>query len=200
MPVGEFAVKPDVEEGRDEERVNGYILRFADHWSVPMVEIKIGQPKSTTIVLADAGRQSLAEEVAKLLAQGERVIAVDPWYFGECALGKQDFLMGLVLSTVGDRPLGLQVAQLNDVMEWAAQAKHPVRLESFGPRTSLTALCAAAISSGVHEVVTHDGLASLKDVLHQNKAVNEGPDLFTFGLLEFTDIAQLKAACDRPAR
>jgi len=175
-------------------------LRFADHWTLPVIEFTRAQPKSTTIVIADGGRKSASESIAKRLDQGERVIVCDLWYFGESALGPQDFLYGLLMSTVGERPLGLQVAQVAAVTEWAEQNGQPIRLESFGPRTSLIALCAAITSEKVSDVQTHDGLSSLKDVLTQNKAVNEAPELFTFGLLEFTDIPQLKAAFKKPVK
>lgn len=200
-PAGEFTVKHVAEIARNEERMNSYILSFAGEWSVAIVEISLGQPKSTTIVIADAGRKSIPDSISKLLEQGERVIAVDPFYFGESALGNKDFLYGLLLSSVGERPLGIEAAQVAAVAKWAAgEKKSTVRLESFGPRTSLVALCAAVFSEAVTDLTTHDALKSLKDVIAQNKAVNEAPDLFTFGLLEFTDIPQLTTAFGKPVK
>lgn len=201
-PAGEFKVTSVSEEARNEERINRYVLRFADQWSVPIVELSLGKPKSTTIVIADAGRKSIPEPIAKLLEQGERVIAVDPFYFGESALGNKDFLYGLLLSSVGDRPLGIEAAQVAAVAKWAAQnQKTPAKLEAFGPRTSLVGLCAAVVESkSFSELALHDSLNTLKDVLTQNKSVNEAPDLFTFGLLQFADIPQLTTAIGKPVK
>lgn len=200
-PTGEFTVKHVAEEARDEERINRYILSFAGEWSVPIVEMSLGKPKSTTIVLADAGRKSIPDSIARLLEQGERVIAVDPFYFGESALGNKDFLYGLLLSSVGERPLGIEAAQVAAVANWAAkEKKSTVRLESFGSRTGLVALCAAVGSDVITDLTTHDALKSLKDVIAQNKGVNEAPDLFTMGLLEFTDIPQLTTAFGKPIK
>lgn len=179
-----------------------------DHWTVPIMMLSpVGSRhkegvSSVTVVLADAGRKSLAEPVAKLLERGERVVAFDPFSFGECSLGTQDFLHGLLLSTVGDRPLGIAAAQTEAAISWAQGLKvERVRVEAFGPRSSLIALIAAAASDrDIDELVTHDAMSSLKDILAQNKAVNEAPELFTFGLLEFADIPQLKAAFGKPVK
>jgi hypothetical protein len=200
-PQDDFTVNNGTTETSDGVTITRRTMRFGGSWSVPIVELSRGKPKSTAIVLADAGRKSISDSIVNRLEQGEGVIAVDPFYFGESALGKQDFLYGLFLSSVGDRPLGIQAAQIAAVAKWAVQEKKsPVRLESFGPRTGLIALCAAVSSEAITDLTAHDALKSLKDVLKQNKAVNEAPDLFTFGLLEFADIPQLTAAFGKPIK
>ena len=45
----------------------------------------------------------------RLLGEGTRVAALDPWYFGESALGQRDFLFGLLVASLGERPLGIEV-------------------------------------------------------------------------------------------
>ncbi len=194
-------------EKEDEIEIIRDKLRFGDHWTVPVILLdpvgsRSKKTTSITVVLADAGRKSLAEPVAKMLERGERVVAVDPFYFGECSLGKQDFLHGLLLSSVGDRPLRIAAAQTGAAVWWANFKVERIRLEAFGPRSSLIALLAAVESEPevIDELVTHDALTSLKGVLTQNKSVNEAPELFTFGLLEFTDIPQLTRIFDESHR
>jgi hypothetical protein len=199
-PQDDSRTNEGTSEAVDGVTIRRRTLRLGGSWSVPIVELSRGEPNSTSLLLGDAGRKSLSQQAAKALEEGRRVVALDPFYFGECALGKQDFLYGLLLSSVGDRPLGLQAAQVAAVAKRIRQERpqEPLRLESYGPRTSLIALCAAAVEpDAVSELVPHDAMSSLKDVLTQNKSVNEAPELFTFGLLEFTDVPQLKAACGK---
>ncbi len=184
-------------------------MRFGGHWSLPIVEFTRGTPERTTVFLADAGRKSLAEQVVQALTErpaGGRVVAFDPFYFGECALGKQDALYALLLSSIGDRALGLEAAQIAAVVKWSCDTfpDQPVQVKAHGRRTSLAALCAAVVTSEdnqanrVERYVYEQGMQSLKDVITENLGVNKAPDLFTFGLLEFVDIPQLLAATGKP--
>ena len=171
-------------------------LRLQDRWTVPAVEISRGTPVGTTILIADAGRQSLTSEVEALLKRQQRVLAVDPFYLGESGLGNVNFLYAILTSAVGDRPLGIQSAQLAAIADWQQQARpgQPVTIQAHGPRSSLLALCAAAVQDGsISEVRLHESLGSLKEVIEQNKGVNEAPEFFCFGLLEHFDIRQLTA-------
>jgi hypothetical protein len=184
----------------DDVKIVREVFQFGEHWTVPVVTLSgVGSrhtdTSSLTVVLADGGRVSAAEDIAKLLDAGERVMAVDPFYFGECGLGKFDFLYGLLLSTVGERPLGIQASQVAAAISGAGEHKvEKFRLEAFGPRSSLIALLAVQDSDVIEELVTHNAFSSLKDIISQNIAVNQAPELFTFGLLNFTDLPQLKAA------
>jgi hypothetical protein len=114
------------------------------------------------------------------------VIAVDPFYFGESKIAKRDWLFALLISSVGDRPLGIQASQIAAVARWATS---PVVVESFGPRTSLVAAVAAALEpKAITAAKTHGALSSLHDVLRSDLTVEKFPEFFTFGLLESWDI------------
>jgi hypothetical protein len=188
-------VSKETQEGTD---VLYWKLRLDDKWTVPVVEFSQGTTEATTILLADAGRKSLAAEVDALVKQRHRVLAVDPFYFGEASLGNRDFLYGIMVSTVGDRPLGLQAAQIVSIAEWQRKVRgtHPITIQAHGPRTSLISLCAAAINpTGIADARLYDSFGSLKQIIEQNRGVNEAPELFCFGLLERFDIRQLTALC-----
>lgn len=196
-PNDELAGHQATTESVDGVTITRWTMRIGGSWTLPLVEFSQDDPQSTTILLADAGRKSLAEPVAALLAKGQRVIAVDPFYFGECALGTRDHLYGLFLSTIGDRPLGLQAAQVAAVMDLTMRKypQQPFRVEAYGSRTSLIALCTAVVKAdAAADLELHGSFRSLKEVLTQNKSVNEAPELFCFGLLEFADIPQLVKA------
>ena len=82
---------------------------------------RAGGTKKTAILVADAGRGFMADEAARLLADGFRVIAVDPLLWGESKIKAQDpdYLFPLFLAAIGERPLGIQAAQLAAVARWS---------------------------------------------------------------------------------
>src|SRR5262249_21223585 len=121
--------------------------KAADVWTVPVVELVQGEAKGTTLLVADGGRKSAAAQAEQLLSAGQRVLAVDPFYFGEAKFPSHDYLFALLVATVGDRPLGLQASQVAAAARWANDELHggPVTLAAVGPRSSTFALVAAAL-------------------------------------------------------
>jgi len=171
-------------------------LQMGAAWNVPAVELVRGEPKKTAILVADGGRASAADQAARLVAAGYRVVALDPFYFGESKIAERDFLFALLVAAIGDRPLGLQASQVAAAARWSV-GEHkagPVRLVAVGPRASTFALVAAALEEkAIGEVELHRPLASLKQVIEQNATVEQMPELFCFGLLEAFDIKQIAA-------
>jgi hypothetical protein len=171
------------------------MLKLGDRWTVPVVELVKGEPKGTTLVISDKGRAAMAPEVERLLAAGQRVIAFDLYYFGEAQPKSHASLWSLMLATIGERALGLQVNELLSVAKWAFdEAKSPVSVIADGPRSSVIALAAAALdekSIGRVEVIAP--LGSLKEIVEQNRSLEQSPELFCFGLLEQFDVKDLAA-------
>lgn len=171
-------------------------LQLSGVWTVPVVELVQGEPKSTVILVADTGRSNVTDHAARLLATGQRVLAVDPFYFGESKIKSRDYLFALLVAAVGERPLGIQASQLIATARWAQSEfqSGPVTIAAVGPRSSTFALVAAAVEeNAIAGVQLHGALGSLKEVIEQNWAVNERPELFCFGLLEKFDIKQMAA-------
>jgi len=169
-------------------------LSMNGHWTVPAVEFAADGAAGATLVLGDAGKARLATEIQQLVDHGRRVIAIDPFYFGECRIETRDYLYALLISALGERPLGVQAGQVAAVARWLRQKYGPVTLEAFGPRTSLIALVAAAVETGaIQEVKLHQGMASLRETIERNMEVTAAPELFCFGLLEWFDVKQLAA-------
>lgn len=169
-------------------------LKVDQDWTVPAVEFSRGPSKSTTIVVADQGRKSLAGTVEKLLAQGENVLAIDPFYFGESKISQRDFLYGLLVAAVGERPLGIQSGQVTAIARWLrnTRSQTTVNVQSTGPRSSLYTLVAAAMEpEAISNVRLIDSMGSLKQIIEDNQSVNQAPELFCFGLLKAFDIKQI---------
>ncbi len=170
-------------------------LRLGGAWTVPVVELSRGEPKRTAVLVNDAGRKADPVNAGRLLRAGWRVLAVDPFYFGESRLAQHDFLFALLLAACGERPLGVQASQLAAVARWSAEEhKGPVTVVAVGPRVSVAALVAAALEpKAIAGLELHGAPGSLKEILEQNRSVDQMPELFCFGLLEATDVKHLAA-------
>ncbi len=181
------AMEAGAEQQVDGIRLRRWQLRLDNDWTLPVVEMGDSSNKKVTLLIGDQGRAALAPEARRLVMQeGRRVIAVDPFYFGESKIAKRDWLFALLISSVGDRPLGIEASQIAAVARWI---KTPVTVEAFGPRTSLIAAVAAGLEpKAIADTKTHGALSSLHDVLRSDMTVDKFPEFFTFGLLEAWDI------------
>ncbi len=189
------AIGSDPEE-RGELKVLFWRLQMGGAWNVPAAELATQQSKATAILVADNGRKSAAAEAAELLNAGFRVLAVDPFYFGESKISQRDFLYALLVAAVGERPLGIQAAQVAAIARWAEgkYAQGPVTVVAVGPRSSTFALVASALEpSAIEKLELHNPLGSLKEVIEQNWGANQKPELFCFGLLESFDLCHIAA-------
>jgi hypothetical protein len=190
------AAEVAVREQTNNLQATHWRLRVGNAWTLPATELVRGQPQAVTLVIADAGRRSVAGEVDQLLATGQRVVAIDPFYFGESKPEPRDYLWALLVSAVGDRPLGLQASQVIAVARWL-RGKYPAEpstLCALGPRTSTVALVAAALEEQtIGRIELRNAFPSLKAVIQQNHSFEEMPEMFCFGLLESFDVEQLRA-------
>ena len=170
-------------------------LTMNEDWTVPVIEFTPAQPKGTTLLVADTGFKTQAAQVKRLLESGQRVLAVDPFYFGQSTIRSHDFLFAMLVAAVGERALGIQASQICAVARWS-QKEHgvPVQLSGTGPRLGVAALVAAVLEEkAIAGIELRQPLASLKEVLTNNWGANNTPELMCFGLLEAFDLPQLEA-------
>jgi hypothetical protein len=183
-------------EEKDGVKASFWKLKLGGAWTVPAVELARGEAKETVLLVSDGGRKSAAAEVERLLAAGKRVLAVDPFYFGESKIAARDYLFALLVAGVGERPLGLQASQLAAIARWLQRDRKagPVALAACGPRSSLFTLIAAALEEkAVASVELQGALGSLKEIIEKDWTVDKTPEMFCFGLLEAFDVPQLTA-------
>lgn len=150
----------------------------------------------TVVLLADGGRAEAVEAATSLLAEGKRVVAIDPFYLGESKPAERDYLWALMIASVGERLLGVQVGQV----EAAARSFLPgdggpsASVMAIGPRSSVIALVTAALyPDAIAGVTLHQPMASLKEILEEGRPFQESPELFCFGLLQAFDLPQIEA-------
>lgn len=171
-------------------------LKIGKEWTVPAVELSKGKTDRVAILIADKGRKAAAGRADELLAAGYRVVAVDPFYFGESALSHHAALYVLLMAGVGERALGVQAGQLAAIAKWSRSAggAKEVRIVAQGPRTSTIALTAAAVDpEAIRRTQLIDPLTSLKQVIEKNWSMEDCPEQFCFGLLTRFDIKDLAA-------
>ena len=146
----------------------GYRFEFSNGLSAPGVLVQsVARPQNggTTILISDSGRSSMAVEAGNDVDRGQRVLVFDPLLFGENIPGVDDDLSGFaqMLNTIGERPLGLDAAQVAAIARWLQQdsidgsstpgaritppnrAIAPPRIVTNGPRGQTVAIVSAAI-------------------------------------------------------
>ncbi len=148
-----------------------------------------------TLVIDDKGRPDAAREAAERINRGEQVLAVDLIFTGDSAPRKPEpHHYAQMFSAMGERPLGLEVAQLIATAKWLREARHApsVRLVSRGIRSQVTALAARALEPALFTTLeVQDGMKSLQYLLDTPVEFQAAPDLFCRDLYKEFDIAGL---------
>jgi dienelactone hydrolase len=163
------------------------------------VSTKAGAP--LTIVLNDGGKQAMATqewnrvpEVGDRLARQQQVLAVDLVFTGDAAPEIPSMYFAQMIASEGERPLGLEAAQLISLANWAKAKWSPerVRVETTGPRTQVITLSAAALQPHLFaQVETWDGMQSFNYLLAKPVLYEQAPDLFCLDLYKDFDIDRI---------
>ena len=162
----------------------------------------VGAPDDApaAIVLNDNGYAAAGDVVAGHVNRGEQVLALDPVFVGSAypeAPNPADW--PLLMASVGERPLGLEAAQLAAIAKWlrVADGGRPVEVETDGIRTSLIATIAATLEPGAFSNInTRHAMKSLGYVLDTPVAYRSAPDLFCLDLYKFFDIDSIVALAE----
>lgn len=154
------------------------------------------------IVLNDAGREAAATEqwdrspeVARIVERGDQALVADLLFTGDDAPSVHSFYFTEMLAATGERPLGLEAAQLAALARWARAKWSPssVRIETTGIRMQVVSLVAAALNSGLFSAVANQsGMSSLGYLLAKPVPYQDAPDLFCLGLYKHFDIDSLE--------
>ncbi len=156
--------------------------------------------KTATIVLNDKGRAHSAEVVADRVNRGENVLALDPLFTGDAAPRRASkqydgrWLYGLMLAAAGDRPIGIEAAQIIAAARsfQRGSGAQTIRIEATGMRSQLIALVAGALAPKLFsEIAVHDGLRSLGELLERPVKFEDAPDMFCRDLYKNFDLDSL---------
>jgi hypothetical protein len=177
-----------------------YRLDFSNELSATGVWLKaIVAPASApaTLVLDDKGRKAAGEAVSDRVNRGEQVLALDLLFNGEMvpqSPAPTDY--ELLVGSMGDRALGLEVGQLIGAAKWLAQTSGQthLRLEAAGLRSQVVALAAAALEPRLFsEVVISGGMHSLGFLLEAEVPLRSAPELFCLDLYKDFDLDHFRA-------
>ena len=149
-----------------------------------------------TIVLNDKGYKESGEIVAEHVNRGEQVLALDLLFNGSMTIeAPSPASWELLVATTGDRPLGLEVAQLLAVARWVrGNLQSRPKVETDGMRNQVIASIAAAIENGeLAEVRSENGIKSLSFLLDKSVPYRSAPDLFCLDLFKYFDLDRLSA-------
>ena len=155
-----------------------------------------------TIVLNDGGKAASATqdwdrvpEVADRMERGEQVVVLDLLFTGDASPEQGTQFFTEMLAATGERPLGLEAAQLIGIARWAQDKwnSRTIRVASTGIRSQIVSLVAAALEPQLFfEVVTYGGMRSLSYLLDKPVPYEAAPDLFCLDLYKYFDIDRLE--------
>jgi dienelactone hydrolase len=155
-----------------------------------------------TIVLNDDGREAGVGGISDRITRGEQVLAADLMFNGSSWKPVYPYLFAQMLDAVGDRPIGMEAAQLITLARWACARAgvSKVRLEAAGIRNQGIALVAAALEPELFsDISIQKGMRSLSYLLDLPVEYHHAPELFCLDLYKNFDIDSLEAMA-APAR
>ena len=156
-----------------------------------------GEDAPAIIVLNDKGYEAAGEAVSRHVNHGEQVLALDLIFNGFTRPQTPDPTDWETLTaSTGDRPLGLEVAQLIGVAHWLRtnNAQKQIQIETDGIRSAVIAAVAAAIDPGTFSAITSNhAMKSLSYLLDTPVAFRSAPDLFCLDLYKYFDIDSITA-------
>jgi dienelactone hydrolase len=151
-------------------------------------------PENTpaTIVLDDKGYKAASDIVAQHVDRGEQVLALDLFFNGDQLPDRGSW--ELLTDSSGERPLGLEAAQLVAVASWLRSTTgRPVQVMTDGIRNQVIALTAAAIApEDFSAQVNRNGMTSLAYLLDKPVPFRSAPELFCLDLYKYFDIDTLE--------
>jgi dienelactone hydrolase len=162
-----------------------------------LAEISSQPDAPVTVVLNDKGYKASENMVTDRVNRGEQVLALDTILNGATKPTESNAAVWpMMLVTDGDRPLGLQVAQLLATCKWLQKTtgRQTIRLETEGIRSQMIALIAASIEPGLFSnLVSNDVLESLGELLDGPLIYRATPEVFCLDLYKYFDIDRLEA-------
>lgn len=195
----------------------GYRFEFSNGLSATGVFFRSAtapENAPATILIADAGMPSVMIDVANQVNRGRRVLVLDPLFFGENVPDTGGTLeqFDLLLNSVGQRPLGLEAAQVAGAARWldtnlahgsptpgtaspnARPRVSPVQIITTGLRSETVAMVAAALEPELFsEFDAQKSIPSFAYAFEHPLTYHEAPELMCLDLYRDFDLNTLAA-------
>jgi hypothetical protein len=168
-----------------------------------------------TILISDKGMESTVDDVGDDVSRGQRVLVLDPLFFGDNTPGpnsRETLAYAQMLSSLGQRPLGLEAAQVTATVRWlskhldngsptpnaddakASATLEPARIVTIGPRSETVAMTAAAIEPELFTgLESRQSISSLMDVFEHSSDYLGTPEMMCLDLYHDLDLNILAA-------
>ena len=148
-----------------------------------------------TIVLNDNGYKAAEKEISEHVNRGEQVLALDLLFTGSMRPQDPDPTdWELLVSSAGERPLGMEAAQLLAVAKWLRTntGQTQIQVNTDGIRTQVITMVAAAIEpSTFSELTNNHTMKSLGYLLATPVPFRFAPDLFCLDLYKYFDLGSI---------
>lgn len=185
-------------EHRDLQSMS-YLFHFSDGLTASGILLRSilqgSDSAPVAIVINDKGSRESTNTVLQHFSRGEQVLAVDLMFMGSAWDKQSPFLFAQMLDSIGDRPVGMEAAQLIRVIRWM-QLKAGVSqvvLEANGIRSQMVALVAVALEPELFSrLIVQNGIRSFRYVLDKPVTFMEAPELFCLDLYRYFDIDSLQ--------
>jgi dienelactone hydrolase len=197
----------------------GYRFEFSNGLSATGVlfsSVNALETAPITILISDLGMASTVSEVGNDVSRGQKVLVLDPLFFGQNLPGSNDEEISpyaQMLGSLGQRPLGLEAAQVTAVVRWLAQSLDhgsptpgstanpspksipPAGIVTTGPRSQTVALVAAALEPALFDQLElQQSIASLSVVYEHPEDYLKAPEIMCLDLyrdFDFTTLAKI---------
>jgi len=173
-----------------------YRFDFSNGLSATGIWLKaISAPSDSpvTIVLVDEGYKGAGEIVAEHVNRGEQVLALDLLFNGATA-PENPAAWEMLVAATGDRPLGLEAAQLLAVAAWLRTdaGRSGISVVTEGIRNQVIAVTSAALEpTAFVRVESRQSMGSLDYLLKSSVPFRSAPELFCLDLYKYFDLDRL---------
>lgn len=172
-----------------------YAYRLKDGLSATGIWVKTiaaTDKAPVTLVLNDGGRAQSTAVVSERINRGEQVLALELSFMGEQWQKTNSWGYEQMLYAIGERPLGLEAAQLIAIARSMGTPDRKVSVDVTGIRTQTIALTAAALEPSLFSnILVRNGAQSLKQLVDQPAEYSQAHDLFCLDLLKDFDLQPL---------
>lgn len=167
----------------------------------------------TTILVSDLGMASTVDDVANDVSRGQRVLVLSPLFFGEnlpAPNARSVASYAQMLTGIGQRPLGLEAAQITAVVRWLGEnldhgsatphsgeadgikAVPPAHVVTTGPRSETVVLIAMALEPELFATLeSRKSISSFGDIFEHPAVYSEAPEMMCLDLYRDFDINTL---------
>lgn len=167
-----------------------------------MKDVSTPPDAALTIFLNDQGKKAAAKEVydrlpeiANRMERGEQVLVLNLLFTGDAAPDQPVRFLAEMLAASGERPLGMEAAQLLGISRWARKTwtSKSLRLESDGIRSQMVSLVALSLDPGLFAAAEiHGGMRSLNYLLEKPVHYEDAPELFCLDFYKDFDVDRLE--------